>query len=135
VYSRAHAVLSVLTGVCLVGLTRPPDPLVVVAVAVGVGVGIDFDHFAIAWLNTGSAKNVRRVLTEPRLAVTEQTALFDDGDLTAPQRLLSHVLLGGVAVTALWLVALDYWALVVGASLYVHVVADLYADIQNVREQ
>lgn len=134
-YSRAHAALSVLTGVCLVGLTQPADPLLVVAVAVGVGVGIDFDHFALAWLNTGSAKNVRRVLTEPSLVVSDQAALFDDGDLTSPQRLLSHVLLSGAAVAALWLAGLDYWALVVGASLYVHVVADLYADTQHARER
>lgn len=130
-YSRGHAVLSVLVGVAIVFVVPPPvHPALVVAVALVVGVGIDFDHFVLAAALTGSTKNVRRVLHRPTMVVLEQDEIFDEADLTALQRLLSHVVLAGVAVAGLWVVA-PYWALVVGATLYVHVVADLVADVRK----
>ncbi|MBX0322106.1 hypothetical protein EGH21_03570 [Halomicroarcula sp. F13] len=134
-YSRDHAILSVLAGLALVVLTTPPvHPAVVVAVAVALGVGIDFDHFLVAYLNTGSAESTRRVLRNPRLAFTGQDDIFETADLSKSQRLLSHVLLAGVAVGGLWLASAPYWALVVGVTLYVHVVADLYADMGETAE-
>lgn len=130
-YSRGHAVLSVLVGVAIVLVAPPPvHPAVVVAVALLVGVGIDFDHFVLAAALSGSSKNVRRVLRRPTMAILAQDEIFDEGDLTEEQRLLSHVVVTGVAVAGLWLVA-PYWALVVGVTLYVHVLADLYADVRT----
>ncbi|QIO21990.1 hypothetical protein [Haloarcula sp. JP-L23] len=131
-YSRDHAILSVLAGLVLVAVTTPPvHPAAVVVVAVALGVGIDFDHFLVAYLNTGSAKSTRRVLRDPRVVVTGQDDIFEEADLSKAQRLLSHVLIAGALVTALWLASAPYWALVVGVTLYVHVVADLYADAQE----
>ncbi|WP_254273466.1 hypothetical protein [Haloarcula marina] len=131
-YSRDHAILSLLTGLAVVVATTPPGhPMAVVAVALAVGVGIDFDHFLVAYLHTGSAKNARRLLANPRLAVTDQRALFDDADLSRLQRLLSHALIAGLLVGGLWVLGATYWAFVVGVSLYVHVVADLYADVRD----
>lgn len=131
-YSRDHAILSVLAGLVLVAVTTPPvHPAAVVVVAVALGVGIDFDHFLVAYLNTGSAKSTRRVLRDPRVVVTGQDDIFEEADLSKAQRLLSHVLIAGALVTALWLASAPYWALVVGVTLYVHVVADLYADARE----
>lgn len=130
-YSRGHALLSVLVGVAIVLVAPPPvHPAVVIAVALVVGVGIDFDHFVLAAVVTGSSKNVRRVLARPTMIVLDQDDIFDAGDLTELQRLLSHVVIAGVAVAALWVVA-PYWALVVAVTLYVHVLADLYADVRG----
>ncbi|GGO01062.1 MULTISPECIES: hypothetical protein [Haloarcula] len=131
-YSRDHAILSVLAGLVLVAVTTPPvHPVAVVVVAVALGVGIDFDHFLVAYLNTGSAESTRRVLRDPRVVVTGQDDIFEEADLSKSQRLLSHVLIAGALVTALWLASAPYWALVVGVTLYVHVVADLYADARE----
>lgn len=129
-YSRGHALVSlVLAGAILAVAPAPVHPLIVVAVVVGVGVGIDVDHFALALLNAGTTRPIRRVLRRPRIAVLDQDDIFDDTDLTHTQRLLSHALLGGVAVGGLWPVS-RYWALVVGVTIYVHVLADLVADVR-----
>ena len=129
-YSRGHALLSLLVGLAIVlAAPTPVHPALVVAVVVAVGVGIDFDHFLLAMALTGSTKNVRRVLGNPTMVLFDQTEIFDEGDLTEAQRLLSHVAIAGVAVAGLWVVA-RYWALVVAVTLYVHVLADLYADVR-----
>jgi len=129
--SRDHALLSlVLAGGIVLAVPPPTHPAVLVAVVLGVGVGIDLDHFALALANTGSTKPVRRVIRRPSIALLDQRAIFDDGDLTPAQRLLSHVVVGGVGVAGLWL-ASRYWALVVAVTIYVHVLADLYADVTN----
>ena len=130
-YSRGHAAVSLVVGLAIVLLTSPPvHPAIVMAVVLAVGVGIDFDHFVLAAALTGSTKNLRRVLRNPRLAVVGQDEIFDDGDLTEEQRLLSHVVIAGVAVAGLWALA-PYWALVVGVTLYAHVLADLYDDVRR----
>jgi hypothetical protein len=134
VYSRDHALLSFALAVALLVATEPPGhPAVLVAVVVGVGVGIDFDHFLVAWLVTGSTKNVRRVLAAPLLVVTGQDRIFDESDLTPLQRLLSHVLIGGLAVGGLVALGVTAWAVVVGLTLYVHVLSDLVADVRKER--
>ncbi|MBV0923947.1 hypothetical protein KTS45_06995 [Halomicroarcula limicola] len=131
-YSRNHAILSAVTGAALLAVTSPRvHPVLVVAVAVVVGVGIDFDHFLVAYLNTGSTENIRRLLRNPLAAVTDQDSLFGETDLSHVQRLFSHVVIAGVAVGALWVLSAPYWALVVGLTLYVHVLADLYADVKH----
>lgn len=133
-YSRDHALLSLALAAVLLVATEPPGhPAVLVAVVVVVGVGIDFDHFLVAWLVTGSAKNVRRVLADPFLVVTGQDRIFDESDLTPLQRLLSHVLIAGLAVGGLVALGVTAWAVVVGVTLYVHVLSDLVADVRKER--
>lgn len=130
-YSRGHALISLVVGVAIGLLTHPPvHPALVVAVVLAVGVGIDFDHFLVAALLTGSTKNLQRILRDPTLAVFGQDRIFDEGDLTEEQRLLSHVVIAGVVVAGLWFVA-PYWAFVVGLALYAHVLADLYDDVRR----
>lgn len=135
-YSRNHAAISALLAVPILLAHEPPaHPVLVAVVVVAVGVGIDFDHFLIAWLNTGSTRSVRRVLANPRLAFVDQGAIFDVDEVTREQRLLSHALIGGTVTGALCFAApywssATYWAVVVAVTLYVHVVADLYADVR-----
>lgn len=130
-YSRGHALLSLLLGVAIVLVAPSPvHPAIVVAVVVAVGVGIDFDHFVLAAIQTDATKNLRRVLREPSIVLFDQEAIFDAGDLTATQRLLSHVVIAGLAVGGLWFVS-RYWAFVVALTLYLHVLADLYADVRK----
>lgn len=133
-YSRNHAALSAALGVGIL-LVAPPraHPIALVAYVVAVGVGIDFDHFVVARFNTGSWKNARRVLRSPERAFVDQESIFDVGDLWPEQRLFSHLLLGGVAVAGLWPVS-PYWAGVTAAALYVHLLADVYADLRKREE-
>ena len=129
--SGAHAALSVIVGVAALAVTTPPVPAwAVVALAVVVGVGIDVDHFLLAWYNTGSLAPVRRCLRDPRIVFLDQSAIFDDGSVGALNRLLSHVVVAGVAVPALWLWR-PYVAGLVGASLHVHVLADLVSTTRR----
>lgn len=130
-YSRGHALVSLVVGLAIVAVTSPPvHPAIVVAVVLAVGVGIDVDHFVVAAGLTGSTKNLRRVLRDPTLVVRDQAAIFDEGDLTEEQRLLSHVVIAGAAVASLWFVS-RYWAMVVAVTLYAHVLADLVADVRG----
>jgi len=104
-----------------------------VAFAAVVGVGIDFDHFLVAWYNTGDPRAIRYCLRNPRAVFTDQASIFHEYELGKLDRLLSHVLIGGPLVAALWLVAPRLAALA-AATLWAHVVADLYRDIRDVRE-
>ena len=129
--SGAHAVVSVVVGVAALAVTTPPVPAwAVLALAVAVGVGIDLDHFFLAWYNTGSLTPVRRCLRDPRIVFLDQSAIFDDGSVGALNRLLSHVVVAGVAVPPLWPWR-PYVAGLVGASLYAHVLADLVSTTRR----
>jgi hypothetical protein len=131
VYSRDHALLSAVLGLAVAGLA-PPDasPALLWLYVVGLGVGIDVDHFLVARLERGDWRNLRRCLADPSRVLLDQPSIFEAGDLWRDQRLLSHALVGGALVAALWPVA-DYWALATAAALYVHVVADLYHDART----
>ncbi|QLH75917.1 hypothetical protein HZS55_00740 [Halosimplex rubrum] len=123
--SASHAAVSLAVAVAALLVTTPPIPAwAVVAVALVVGVGIDVDHFLLAWYNTGSLDPVRRCLRDPRIVFVAQDEIFDEGSVGALNRLLSHVLAGGVAVPLLWLRS-PYVAGLVAAALYAHVLADL----------
>jgi len=129
--SGVHAVVSVVVGVAALAVTTPPIPAwAVLAVAVAVGVGIDVDHFFLAWYNTGSFAPVRRCLRDPRIVFLDQSAIFEDGTVGALNRLLSHVVIAGVAVPVLWLWR-PYVAGLVGVSLYAHVLADLVSTTRR----
>ncbi|QLH80246.1 hypothetical protein [Halosimplex pelagicum] len=123
--SASHAAISLVVATGALALTAPPIPAwAVVAVALVVGVGVDFDHFLLAWYNTGSLDPVRRCLRDPRIVLVAQDEIFDVGSVGALNRLLSHVVIGGVAVPLLWL-RYPYVDGLVAAALYAHVLADL----------
>ncbi|MDY6818548.1 MAG: hypothetical protein SVG88_07800 [Halobacteriales archaeon] len=111
---------------------RPRDGIVLVAIAVVIGVGIDLDHFIVSRFQTGDWRALNRCLTNPTIVLLDQAKIFEDGDLTALQRLLSHQLLGGVIVVVGWIL----WpslGMTVLAVLYVHILADLFQDVRQER--
>ncbi|MFC6756555.1 MULTISPECIES: hypothetical protein [Haloarcula] len=103
-----------------------------VTFAAVVGVGIDFDHFLVAWYNTGDPRAIRYCLRNPKAVFVDQESIFYECELGKLDRLLSHMLVGGPVVAVLWALAPTLAALA-AASLYVHVVADLVQDIRDVR--
>ncbi|MDS0260047.1 hypothetical protein NDI56_11645 [Haloarcula sp. S1CR25-12] len=135
IYSRDHFLLSVAVGLAA-GLYAGLDLLTGlgwVAFAAAVGVGIDFDHFLVAWYNTGDPRAIRYCLRHPRAVFTDQGSIFEPYEISKLDRLLSHMLIGGPLVAALWVPA-PALAVLAAVTLYVHVVADLAQDIRDLRE-
>lgn len=130
-YSKSHGAISVAVGVGLVvaGIEFV-HPLVVVAYAAAVGVGIDFDHFVVARYRTGSWRAFRYLLSNPRRALADQSTIFREDDLNALDRLLSHVLIIGVAVPLTWVVSVDL-GVTTAVVLYAHVLSDLLVDVRQ----
>jgi len=128
VRSSHHAVLSLVASVAAVWYLQPAAPAALVAAGTVAGVAIDLDHFPIARVRRGDWRAARRVLAAPWLVVTDPERIFDGGSLDALERLLTHVLVAGVACTAAWL-AWPALGVVIGVSLYVHIVADLGHDV------
>lgn len=130
-YSRGHALLSAVIGI---PLAAGASSLTVATSLLGyvllLGVGIDLDHFVIGRINRGDWTNARRCLRNPVLIFTDQSAIFDSGDIWRDQRLLSHLLIGGVLTVVLWSINV-YWAFVSAVTVYTHVLADLYSDIRT----
>jgi hypothetical protein len=132
--SKHHLLLSLVTGAFLVLVTPPTLPWwVVVGLAAALGVLVDLDHFVVARLNQGDWRALTRGLQHPRLLVFEQADLFDVDALWARQRLLSHaivatVLVGGFLAFGRWYATAPWLGLVVAATLWVHIVADLVWD-------
>ncbi|AXR78610.1 hypothetical protein [Natrarchaeobaculum sulfurireducens] len=112
--------------VTLSGVAIPAIAVVVYGVAVGVF--IDLDHFLIARLKTGRWDAVRRCVRDPVIAVADQGQIFERGDVGVLSRLLSHLLVIGVAVPAIALLSLPL-AVVTAAVLYAHIVCDVLWDI------
>ena len=115
-------------------LGAPIPAAAVVAYGTAVGVCIDFDHFLIARLKTGDWDAVGFCLSNPRAAVADQSAIFDPGDVGVLSRLLSHVVIAGLAVSALALVSAPL-AIITGAVLYAHLLADLVWDCHLLESQ
>lgn len=133
-YSRDHAVVSLLVGAAGVWLLSLPVPWwAALAWAVAVGVGIDFDHFVLARLTTGDWAALGRVVRNPLLPLTAPDRIFASGDLWAIQRLLSHAVIGGLLVGGLWLWSVPF-ALFTALALYAHVLADLVWDNYRIEE-
>ncbi|PCR90550.1 hypothetical protein CP557_08510 [Natrinema ejinorense] len=127
--------MSVVVAAVLTALLPPIAPFgysvpagIVVAYGTAIGVFIDLDHFLIARFKTGNWSAVRFCLSNPRTAVADQSEIFDPGDVGVLSRLLSHVVVGGLVVAALALVSAPL-AIVTGAVLYAHLLADLIWDI------
>lgn len=135
-YSRDHALVSVLVGGIGVWALSLPEAVpwwAAVGWAVALGVGIDFDHFLIARLVTGEWTGLRRVIANPLLPLTDPASIFANDDLWAIQRLLSHVVLGGLLVGGLWLWSPSF-ALFTAIVVYAHVLADLVWDNYRLEE-
>jgi ABC-type Mn2+/Zn2+ transport system permease subunit len=135
-YSKQHFLISVLVGVAVAVLAGVTLPLAVATVgyAAVLGVGVDFDHFLVARLNTGRWDALIGVIRNPRRAFLDQEDIFEEGkDVTKIQRLLSHVVLGGLLVAVLY-PFLPYFAVVSAVVLYVHVLCDLYQDVRDEAE-
>lgn len=131
-YSRGHALLSGVIGIPLA--VESSSTTVFTAVLWGyvllLGIGIDFDHFVIGRINRGDWTNARRCLRNPTQVIIDQSAIFDHGDIWRDQRLLSHLLIGGVLTAGLWVIN-TYWAFATAVTVYTHVLADLYSDIRT----
>lgn len=130
-YTRNHLLVSLAISGALVIWTTPPDPGLVVAVTTAAGTAIDFDHFLIARVQTGSWDAVRRGMTDPRRFLVRQSELFERGDIGVLHRLLSHTVLAGVAVGAVYFVAAEL-TVPVALGLYAHLLTDLVADVIRV---
>lgn len=112
--------------VVLAGATVPVAVLVVYGTAIGVFV--DLDHFLIARVKTGGWDAVRFCLSNPTAAVADQGRIFGHGDVGVLSRLLSHLLIVGLAGPLLALASVPFSILTV-AVLYVHLVCDVLWDI------
>ncbi|AUG46294.1 hypothetical protein BVU17_01695 [Haloarcula taiwanensis] len=137
-YSRDHAIVSAAVGAA--GVVVLPLSLpwwAAVGYAVVVGVAIDVDHFAVARLESGDWAALRRCLRNPKIVLLDQDKIFGPQDLWPLQRLLSHHLIGGLAVGSLWLVS-EPLSLFTALVLYAHVLGDLVWDnylLETYREQ
>lgn len=103
--------------------------LLLVAYAAVVGVGIDLDHFLLARLNDGDWRAARRCLADPRIVFLKQDRIFRTDEVGTLPRLLSHVVVAGLLV-GLLAIAAPGLAVFTAVVLYLHVLADLYADNQ-----
>ncbi|WP_228546300.1 hypothetical protein [Halegenticoccus tardaugens] len=66
--------------------------------------------------------------------VAGQDDIFEEGEVGTLRRLLSHVVIGGVAVLALSLSS-PFLALLTAVTLYAHLLADLVWDVHLERER
>ncbi|MFW6018228.1 MAG: hypothetical protein ACOCPX_05355 [Halapricum sp.] len=132
-YSKSHAVISLALGIALVVAgVSVFHPVFVVGYATAVGVFVDLDHFLWARYNTGDWRALRYVLTNPVDALADQQTIFREHDLEHLERLLSHVVIAGIAVPLTWWLD-PQLGLVTGATLYAHVLADLVEDVRQMR--
>ncbi|WP_255169841.1 hypothetical protein [Natrononativus amylolyticus] len=136
-YSKHHAAVSLVVGLALVAVLAPVTvggvgvpSAALVLYAVAVGVFIDLDHFVIARATTGDWRALRFCLRRPVAAFTDQDLIFDSGDVGALSRLLSHLLLSGLFVVALAVASVPL-AVLTGVVLYVHVVTDVWWDLDR----
>jgi hypothetical protein len=87
-------------------------------------VGIDLDHFLVAWYNAGEPRAIRAGLANPRRLFLEQDALFEEGEISSHERLLTHVVIAGLVTPVAWFPS-PTLGLVTGLTLYAHVLSDL----------
>lgn len=130
-YSRNHAVVSALVGIPLVAVAPDSqDPVHIMVLVVVFGVGIDLDHFVIGRINRGDWTNLVDCIQSPSRAFVRQETIFEPGDVWRDQRLLSHLLIGGLLVPPVFFLD-SYLSFIVAITIYVHVLADLYSDIRT----
>lgn len=129
--SKEHFLVSVpVTGATLLAVRRRcrrHDLAVLGVYGVLLGVFIDLDHFLIARLRTGGWHHLRESVRDPVGAFATQEAIFDDVRDMEDERLLTHVLFGGVLVGATRVVSRPL-GFVTAVVLYCHLVCDLLRD-------
>jgi hypothetical protein len=128
--SGEHFLLSVPVVGAVLARTNERSPRRLAALTVyglGLGVLIDLDHFVLARLRVGDWRHLIDCFRHPTRVFTDQEHLFDGAGEMASLRILSHVVLGGVAVALARRVSRPVAALT-GAVLYTHVLADLLRD-------
>lgn len=129
-YSKHHAVLSLVVSVAVVALLEPTRPAALIVAGTVAGTIVDLDHFPLSRVHAGDWRALRRVVRRPWLVVTEEHRIFAGARIDPLERLLTHAILGGVATGLAWL----RWpalGVVVGATLYVHVLSDLVWDVRG----
>ena len=122
--SKAHLFATLLVLGLVVVVAEPPvsTPILVI-VGLVLGVGIDADHFPLARLNRGDWTPLHRCVRQPSIVFLDQDAIFEPGDVGARQRVVSHVVLGGLALGGLSV--LNRTLVLVGALvLVVHLLMD-----------
>jgi len=131
VKSLEHALIGGVAGTAAAVALDPPGSLpVLVAGAVFASVFVDLDHFVIARVQRGDWANLRLAVTNPRVGLLDQERVFEEFDTEFDRkRLLSHHLVGGVAVGTLALWGLGSLAAFLAVVLYVHVVCDFLRDL------
>ncbi|AFK18725.1 hypothetical protein E6P09_08075 [Haloferax mediterranei ATCC 33500] len=129
--SLEHAVVGGVVGAAAAVALHPPGSVaLLVAVAVLISVFIDLDHFVIARVERGDWHNLRLAVTNPRVGILEQEKVFADfGPDFNRKRLLSHHLIGGIAVGGLALSGTGSLAAFVAVVLYAHVIGDFLRDL------
>ena len=130
--SPEHATLGAIASVLLVlalPVSVPLEAAGLVAYGVLLSVFVDLDHFLVARHLSGDWSHLRRCVTDPAFAFTEQERVFEGVDTRTLEvrRLLSHMLVGGALVGSLAFLVPVY-AIFTAGVLYVHVVADLLRD-------
>ncbi|WP_410765187.1 hypothetical protein [Haloferax sp. DFSO60] len=128
--SLEHATVGVVVGTIAALTLTPPGSLVaLVGLAVLLSVFIDLDHFVLARFERGDWSNLKLAVTNPRIGLLEQEKVFEDFPREFNlKRLLSHQLIGGVAVVGLVLSGNLVFAAFVGVVIYAHIVCDLLRD-------
>ena len=133
--SPEHAVIGAVVGAAAVLVLFPAASLGTQGAlwigGVFLSVFIDLDHFLIARRMAGDWSNLRRAISNPRVGLVEQEAVFADVDepTLRQYRLLSHLLVGGLLIAVLSQ-AQGRLALLAAVLLYAHVVADLLRDAE-----
>jgi hypothetical protein len=133
--SPEHAAIGAVVGGGVVIVLFPTVALgPTVALWVGgalLSVLVDLDHFVITRWMTGDWSNLRRAISDPRVGLIDQEAVFADVDerRLRQYRLLSHLLVGGVVVGVSSQLS-GRIAVFAAVLLYAHVVADLLRDAE-----
>ncbi|ELZ91563.1 hypothetical protein C440_14654 [Haloferax mucosum ATCC BAA-1512] len=129
--SLEHAAVGGAVGGVVAVTPDPPGSVAFLVVAAAfLSVVIDLDHFVIARIERGDWDNLKLAVTNPRVGLLDQEQVFEEfGGAFNRKRLLSHHLLGGVAVGGLALSGAESLAAFVAIVLYVHVVCDYLRDL------
>jgi hypothetical protein len=131
-YPLAHAIISLVVAAGAVAVGEPTlDPALTVGYGVALGVLIDLDHFLLSWAVADSVAPLKRVLRRPWIVATEPSKIFEEGNLGPYHRLISHVVIAGVLVPAVWVVVGPFVGTLSAVVLYAHLLADLIADLRT----
>lgn len=97
------------------------------AYAASLGVLIDLDHFVIARLHTGSWEPFVRSIRSPVRSFLRQEDIFAEEEVPRADRVVTHLLIGGVLAVGLWYVRPE-WGYITAIVVYLHLLTDAIAD-------